>query len=55
MTEKTIEIGIISVVSKSAQVKAAASADGADAPTVSTELPTFRRLTEAEIRDYLAL
>jgi len=55
MTEKTIEIGIISGVSKSAQAKAAASADGADAPAASTELPTFRRLTEAEIRDYLAL
>ena len=55
MTEKTIEIGIISGVSKSAQAKAAASADGADIPAASTELPTFRRLTEAEIRDYLAL
>lgn len=53
MTEKTIEIGIISGVRKS-EAGTTAAVEGADA-TAAAEVPKFRRLTEAEIRDYLAL
>lgn len=58
MTEKTIEIGIISGVAKSAEAKTAPPAEGVDATPAVTDDPNarrFRKLTEAEVRDYLAL
>lgn len=49
MTEKTIEIGVITVP----------TAEELDAERVGPESgrpkPTFRKLTEEEVRDYLAL
>jgi len=45
MTEKTIEIGVVSVPAPEDRI----------APTGGRVKPTFRKLTEEEVRDYLAL
>lgn len=45
MTEKTIEIGIVTVP----------SAEDLIVPVGGRPKPTFRRLTEEEVKDYLAL
>jgi len=45
MTEKTIEIGVVTVPTAEAQV----------VPTGGRPLPTFRKLSEEEVKDYLAL
>lgn len=45
MTEKTIEIGIVSVPAPEDRV----------APVGGRVKPSFRKLTEEEVRDYLAL
>ena len=45
MTEKTIEIGIVTVPAPEAMV----------APVGGRVPPVFRKLTEEEVRDYLAL
>ena len=49
MTEKTIEIGVVTVPTL-AELEAEAP-EGA----MSRPKPTFRKLTEEEVRDYLAL
>ncbi|KAL0570760.1 Proteasome subunit alpha type-2 [Marasmius crinis-equi] len=49
MTEKTIEIGVISVPT------AAELEDAPKSAATGRPKPTFRKLTEEEIRDYLAL
>lgn len=52
MTEKTIEIGVIGV---GAQISGAAQGQQ---PSVDGQKPaglTFRKLAEAEVRDYLSL
>ncbi|KAL0070848.1 Proteasome subunit alpha type-2 [Marasmius tenuissimus] len=49
MTEKTIEIGVISVPTAAELEEAPMSA------AIGRPKPTFRKLTEEEIRDYLAL
>jgi hypothetical protein len=49
MTEKTIEIGIVSV-----PIPAEGEAGKVDSATARPK-PTFRKLTEEEVRDYLAL
>uniref|UniRef100_A0A0W0FCS6 Proteasome subunit alpha type n=1 Tax=Moniliophthora roreri TaxID=221103 RepID=A0A0W0FCS6_MONRR len=49
MTEKTIEIGVISVPT------AAELEEGQKTPATGRPKATFRKLTEEEIRDYLAL
>jgi len=53
MTEKTIEIGIISGVAKPKE-----KLEGMDVDSTVTDeqaKPTFRKLTESEVKDYLAL
>lgn len=50
MTEKTVEIGIVTVPTQ-AELDAAALI-GAE---TARPKPTFRKLTEEEVRDYLAL
>lgn len=49
MTEKTIEIGVITVPTQ-AELEAASEAEPTARP-----LTTFRKLSEEEVRDYLAL
>jgi 20S proteasome subunit alpha 2 len=48
MTEKTIEIGVVTVPSQAEQESGKVEGTG-------RYKPTFRKLTEEEIRDYLAL
>ena len=48
MTEKTIEIGVVTVPSQ-------AELEGGKVDGTDRYKPTFRKLTEEEIRDYLAL
>lgn len=48
MTEKTIEIGVITVPSQ-------AELEAGKVEGTGRYKPTFRKLTEEEIRDYLAL
>jgi 20S proteasome subunit alpha 2 len=49
MTEKTIEIGVVTVPS-------ATELEGMHVgPETGRPKPTFRKLTEEEVRDYLAL
>lgn len=48
MTEKTIEIGVVTVPSDADL--AAGKVEG-----TGREKPTFRKLTEEEVRDYLAM
>jgi 20S proteasome subunit alpha 2 len=50
MTEKTVEIGVVTVPTQ-AELDAAAEA-GAE---TTRPKPTFRKLSEEEVRDYLAL
>lgn len=50
MTEKTIEIGVVTVPT-SAEIEAAEGSELVNA----RPKPAFRRLTEEEVRDYLAL
>ena len=50
MTEKTIEIGVVTVPTP--EELEAASAVGAE---TGRPKPTFRKLSEEEVRDYLAL
>jgi 20S proteasome subunit alpha 2 len=49
MTEKTIEIGIVTVPTPS-ELEERGVGGMSDRPK-----PTFRKLTEEEVRDYLAL
>jgi len=49
MTEKTIEIGVVTVPTI-AELEAAQAVGANGRPK-----PTFRKLTEEEVRDYLAL
>jgi 20S proteasome subunit alpha 2 len=49
MTEKTIEIGVVTVPT-AAELEAAA-----EIGVNGRAKPTFRKLTEEEVRDYLAL
>jgi 20S proteasome subunit alpha 2 len=55
MTEKTIELGVITVPTQE-QLDAGfgGTSAGANAGTTRPQ-PTFRRLTEEEVRDYLAM
>lgn len=48
MTEKTIEIGVVTVPSQ-------AELEAGKVEGTGRFKPTFRKLTEEEIRDYLAL
>jgi len=48
MTEKTIEIGVVTVPSRAELKENLAGESG-------RPKPTFRKLTEEEVRDYLAL
>ena len=50
MTEKTIEIGVVTVPT-AAEIEAAETLETVNA----RPKPVFRRLTEEEVRDYLAL
>lgn len=49
MTEKTIEIGVITVPSLTELE------EGSVGGVIGRPKPTFRKLTEEEVRDYLAL
>jgi 20S proteasome subunit alpha 2 len=49
MTEKTIEIGVVTVPT------IAELEEGKVGGTTGRVKPTFRKLTEEEVRDYLAL
>lgn len=49
MTEKTIEIGVVTVPAL------AELEEGKVGGTTGRVKPTFRKLTEEEVRDYLAL
>lgn len=49
MTERTIEIGVVTVPTP------AELAEGKIGGETGRPKPTFRKLTEEEIRDYLAL
>lgn len=49
MTEKTIELGVVTVPTP-AEIEAGRTGSATGRPK-----PTFRKLTEEEVRDYLAL
>jgi 20S proteasome subunit alpha 2 len=51
MTEKTIELGVITVPSPE-ELASAATVENAG---TARPKPTFRKLTEEEVRDYLAM
>lgn len=50
MTEKTIEIGVVTVPTTAELEK-----EGEITPASGRPTPTFRKLSEEEVRDYLAL